>query len=446
MRCTLSTLLLLMCPIAVLAVEVNPPVAISASKVDRTRITGRVVRYDDDGFTYVDRQNTSLTAKWSELDPATNYSVHERLLGRGTAADWLKLGKQLAQEKNGKVPAERAYARALRLDPKLKEKIDALKRGEDPDANSAGASTTAPATSSGSENSGAGWPKLTPEQNAAAIEELKKYVDEVREKFAPRMELYETKYFLFASDLQQSQAQRWAGVLDNLYARLATMFAIPKDENIWRGKALIIVFGERESFNKFEKEFFNNDDATKRGGLCHGMGNGDVKITFYRAADDQWFSHVLVHETTHGFLHRYRSPVHVPSWLNEGLAELVTYDLLPQPGTEMATKNAARADLQAHKNLDDLFGAGHIDNSRYPLVFTLARYLVETNKQGYVGLIKAIKDHVPVENAMKENLNLTYAKLAENFGQEMGVEGVTGTGAGVKVQAGEKGEKGEKGE
>ena len=75
--------------------------------------------------------------------------------------------------------------------------------------------------------------------------------------------------------------------------------------------------------------------------MCHTFGSGDVHIAFYRQPNDFDSAHVLVHESVHGFVHRYRSPLDIPSWANEGLAEAIATDMVPQPG--MAQSGSANA-------------------------------------------------------------------------------------------------------
>jgi hypothetical protein len=425
MRNLLPWLSLLLCPVCLLAVELNPPVSINASKIDRTRIIGRITRYDEQSFTFIDRKNDTLTVPWTELDPANTYSVHERIYGKGSAEQWVKLGKQLLVQRNGKVPAEKAFARALRLDPSLKDKIDAIKRGDDLDPPTTRLATP-PSTRSTTQSAldSSGWPPLTEADHAAAIKQSKAYADDVRQKLAPALAMYETKYFLFASDLQPAEAQRWASALDRMYAHLSVLFAVPKDTNIWRGKALVLVFSQRDTYNTFEQQFYESD-ASKTGGRCHASFNGDVKIAFYRAADDQWFSHVLAHESTHGFLHRYRSPIHVPSWVNEGLAEYVSYELVPHAGLKEAEKNEARADLQTHKNLSDLFSGEAISNDRYATAFMMTQFLIDTNKKGYISFINNIKDGDAAPDAFKKSFQYDLTEFARKFGDAMNVQDLT---------------------
>src|SRR5678816_1538790 len=93
--------------------------------------------------------------------------------------------------------------------------------------------------------------------------------------------------------------------------------------------------------------------AAGTAGMCHQYGNGDVHIAFYRQPNDLDFANVLVHESIHGFLHRYRSPVDVPSWANEGLAEAIAADMVNRKGLTQAATAEARNELQTRKTLEN---------------------------------------------------------------------------------------------
>ena len=46
---------------------------------------------------------------------------------------------------------------------------------------------------------------------------------------------------------------------------------------------------------------------------------------------DGQFAHTLMHEFTHAFVARYRTDVRLPTWLGEGVAEIVSYRAFPRP-------------------------------------------------------------------------------------------------------------------
>ena len=106
-------------------------------------------------------------------------------------------------------------------------------------------------------------------------------------------------------------------------------------------------------------------------GMCHAYGSGDVHIAFYRQPNDLDFAHVLVHESIHAFLHRYRSPIDIPSWANEGLAEAIASDMVPRKGLTQSSMAEARQDLQTRKSLEKMLELEHIVAWQYPVARTL---------------------------------------------------------------------------
>src|SRR5690606_17365852 len=138
-----------------------------------------------------------------------------------------------------------------------------------------------------------------------------------------------TDYFLFYTDLDRREAERWGALLDRMYDRLCDLFGVARGTNIWRGKCLIFVFRDPQDYYRFEAQVHGQpgDDTA---GRCWQFGDGRVHITFYRQPHESRFAHVLVHEAVHGFLHRYRSPARIPSVWNEGLAEVIAGELVPR--------------------------------------------------------------------------------------------------------------------
>src|SRR5439155_16729633 len=333
-----------------LAATVDPPQRVKVTKLDRSELTGLITSFNDDSFDVMDAQKKTQTVHWEELPPDTVFNLNNQLIRKGTADDWMKLAKKLLTMPGGRGPAERSFQRALKLDPTLKEQIAALRKEaalnppppakiptSRPDGSDVTAATQPAGTGTinssepkdpmkkvvGPQKVGAiepsAWGKQPPEEMAAAVAKLKQFANDTQKKMNVPLASYETQYFLFCTDLPQAEANKWAGLLDRMYARLAELFAVPKGENLWRGKGLVFVFSRDEDYLKFEVKM-HATVAAGTAGMCHAFGNGDVHIAFYRQPNDLDFAHVLVHESTHGFLHRYRSPVDIPSWANEGLA------------------------------------------------------------------------------------------------------------------------------
>src|SRR5437868_6593929 len=70
------------------------------------------------------------------------------------------------------------------------------------------------------------WPKLSEEEQASAVKELKNFADDAMQKIGRPLQSVETQYFLFCTDLPNREAAHWANLLDRMYARLLELFGV----------------------------------------------------------------------------------------------------------------------------------------------------------------------------------------------------------------------------
>src|SRR2546428_8418772 len=112
-------------------VTLDKPVTISSFKADKKPLDGRVVAYDEEGFDLVQGKNKTITVRWDELGPPGQFNVRAALLGKtATGQQWVELGRKMLQLEGGEALADRAFSRALRLDPKLKAKVEEAKHAK----------------------------------------------------------------------------------------------------------------------------------------------------------------------------------------------------------------------------------------------------------------------------------------------------------------------------
>ena len=425
---------------------VDPPIRVSATKLDGSQINGLITSYTDAGFELMDPKKQQQTITWDQLPPQKVFALNTQLNRKPTGEDWMKLGKKLSTMPGGRAVAEQSFQRAIKADPNLKDQVAEARKQASLTPPAPVRGTTGPADNSltpatpasqpwldprdpnkkliGPQNVGAvdpsAWGKQSPEQQKASTQNLKQFANDTQKKLGVNLQAFETQYFLFCTDMQSSEAQKWAGLLDKMYARLAELFAVPKGENLWHGKALVFVFSRDEDYLKFEMKM-HATMAAGTAGMCHTYGSGDVHIAFYRQPNDLDFAHVLVHESTHGFLHRYRSPVDIASWANEGLAEAIASELVPRPGLTMSSSADAKADLQSKKSLEKFFEADHIVAWQYPVSRTLCEFMIRQSKKGYVEFINGIKDGMRWDDALREKYGVTAEQLVRAYGISMGV-------------------------
>jgi hypothetical protein len=268
------------------------------------------------------------------------------------------------------------------------------------------------------------WPKLTATEQAEAVEKLKAFADDASTKLDRRLSLFETQYFLFYTDLPQREAQNWASLLDRMYMRLAELFAVKKGENIWRGKGLIFVFAKASDYRNYERQVEKTDPIFSAG-RCHARHDGTVHIAFYKQDRELSFAHVLVHESVHGFIHRYRTAAIVPSWANEGLADAIATELVPDPPTNPTRQQVADA-LRKHNNeLGKFFRTPQIEPWQYPVAETLTQFMILQSKRNYVDFINGIKDGQDWETSLDKNYKAPLERLIPAYGAWVGVKGLS---------------------
>lgn len=420
-------------------VTLEKPIKIATVKLDKTRVAGSVISYDDVQVDWTNDKGESQTLLWTDLDSKNVFSVYSTFLQKGSAEQWAELGALLWARDDGKDQAEKAFTRAVRLDAAIKGRINEIKaappptpdegededdtkvddRGDKPRKGDGGRAGAGPQTVGDIQNKY--WGNLSDEEMDSSVKTLKKFADDTKERVNDRLRLYETKYFLFYSDLDPREANNWAGLLDKMYARLCTLFGVKKDTNVWRGKALVFVFQHQNDYQTFQTEM-HGTDASWSAGMCHSFGDGMVHIAFYRQSNQLTFAHVLVHESVHGFIHRYRSPVSIPSWINEGLAEVLASELVPEPGRPERIRQHARNNVQEQGGLPASFFADRqIRPWAYPVAEALTTFMIVNKKKGYVEFINGIKDGLKWEKALEEKFGASRDKLSTAFQQDLGV-------------------------
>src|SRR5205823_5357526 len=112
MRCFLLFIVMTLLVSVVSAGTVDPPQRIKIQKLDKTEIAGLITSFDEDSFDVMDAKKQTQTYKWDELPADTVMTLHARLIQKGTADQWFKLGKKLLTMPGGRPAASGAFARA----------------------------------------------------------------------------------------------------------------------------------------------------------------------------------------------------------------------------------------------------------------------------------------------------------------------------------------------
>jgi len=270
------------------------------------------------------------------------------------------------------------------------------------------------------------WPPLSAAEHAAQVAELEAFVAEVRQAF-PRLQAGRTHEFLVATDIPAGQMAPFLASLDAMHDFLCDLYGIPRGQPVWKGKCLVVAFLGRDDFLAFEGRFMNTQ-AGDAHGLCHQRSDGRVVMACHRGDDASAFAHMLVHETSHGFNHRWMSPVGLPNWLNEGIAEWVGMQVVPAC-RQVPLKEAQAVDfLRARGDPGpDFFSDApdhHIEAVQYGIASGLVKFLAARDRGRFAAFVQGVKEGQGVEESLRQSFRASLDELVAAYGTAIGVPGL----------------------
>ncbi|MDO4569974.1 MAG: hypothetical protein Q4D38_06315 [Planctomycetia bacterium] len=269
------------------------------------------------------------------------------------------------------------------------------------------------------------WPELSDEQFEKRTTEQKEYLEKVKAAF-PQLPLayYESKHFFYLTDAPPLIANQCLQYLEAMHEKLSQIFGFPKDHPVWYGKCIVVAFVHQQNFQLYEQTFFQNNSMFEgASGLAHTRSDGDVVISLFYGdvsrAEGRWrFFGVLVHETTHGFVHRYRARQEVPLWLNEGLAEFMACTIIPadrqvplkqKKGLEMMRQTGSVGGLLDEEMRLDLW--------QYGVTSGLVMHIFKQNPKAFVEFFDSVKDGKEWRQALMDSYKCTPEEMLIHFGR-----------------------------
>jgi hypothetical protein len=271
------------------------------------------------------------------------------------------------------------------------------------------------------------WPSLSAKEHAAQLTELEAFVADVREAF-PKLQSSQTHEFLLATDIPAGQMAPYLANLDAMHDFLCDLYGIPRGEPVWKGKCLVVAFLERDDFLAFEGRFMHTQ-AGDAHGICHQRSDGRVIMACHRGDDASAFAHMLVHETSHGFNHRWMSPARLPSWLNEGIAEWVGTQVVPAcrqvPLKEAQAVEFMRAGGTVGPGFFDDGADAQIGAVQYGIAAGLVKFLVARDRTRFAAFVQGVKEGQGVEESLQQTFRASLDDLIRAYGTAVGVPALT---------------------
>lgn len=271
------------------------------------------------------------------------------------------------------------------------------------------------------------WPENeTDEEHAAALKKSRELVDEVLSLF-PGTQLIETDHFLFVTNIPAEQVRPYVASLDRMYDWMCQLYGVPRNHKVWLGgKAPIFAFLEHAEFDAFEDRFFPDARQSLRTlanvyGLSHLSTGGEVVIACFRGNDPNDFGQMLVHETSHGFIHRYKTKARLPNWVDEGMADLTGAEMVPASTAVKNRELRAAQQLAQQQSLGGMLTAERIEPWQYGVASSLNRVLLQSNRDSYVQFIEALKEGQKWDEALQNSYQSTPEELLAAYGRLLNV-------------------------
>jgi len=266
------------------------------------------------------------------------------------------------------------------------------------------------------------WPVVSDEEQKKALEAQEAFVAEVR-KAMPSLQRVETKHFIFVTNIPPQQAGPFVVSLDKMYEMMCQMYGIEQGQQVWLGKAVVFAFLNQIEFMQFEQRFMQHSPSPTTYGLCHQSRDGNVVISCYRGDQAHDFGQMLVHETSHGFIHRYKTPLRLPSWVNEGMAEYIGQLIVPGSDAVKIKQQVALEQLKQTGSLGGNFFAldKNIDTWQYGVAFGLNNFMIQNNQQAYVKFIEGMKEGMSWEESLQASFECTPQQLVTAYGRAIGM-------------------------
>jgi hypothetical protein len=263
------------------------------------------------------------------------------------------------------------------------------------------------------------WPTLSSAEHAAEVEALREFVAQVREAF-PKLQVTETHEFLVVTDIPPAQIGPYVATLDRMHDFLCDFYGIPKGEPVWKGKCLVVAFLDEDDFVAFEGRFMQNE-ARGAHGLCHQRTDGRVIMSCHRGPDAAAFGHMLVHETSHGFNFRWLSPVRLPNWLNEGVAEWVGTKVVPHCNQVPLKEARALEYLRSRGDLGPEFlTRDNIDAVQYGIASGMVTFLAREPAK-FAVFVRSIKEGMPMAESLRQAYGVSVEEFVAAYGRALGV-------------------------
>lgn len=403
------------------------------------RVTGSVASWDFKSLELTPADGGAVRwFTWCDLESADCLRTFQKLIDRESPDQWLRTGLVLLACGHDR-ESDSAFAHAARLDKSLLSIIDTARayqqQGRDPwQAMPAEEKPAAPGDPvkpepstpgkpapdlSGAEKGLTPWTIATAEQREDETFKVRRSAETLMQRAGAKLKQYDSDHFMVFSDLPPADAKRCLEDLEQMNQVLVGAFELPKGTNVFYGKCAVFIFEHREEYLTFQTAAFGFD-ARRTAGVFQPRGTMAFCSFFRENPQSTSFRGTLVHETVHAFVYRYKSPASLPTWANEGFADLIASEVIRELDEGNRHWNHARQFANQKKRALDVMNQSYADGTwfnddSYPISHMIVRLMIKTKPRQFKEWIDDIKLGIDWRKSMAERMNATPEQLSERF-------------------------------
>lgn len=390
------------------------PFELRVRAVDGTRVAGSVTAWDADGC-----DGTFGRVAWADLPAADVNRTLRKVLNLSDAKQMVLLGRALLSAEDGQNMGDSMLRQAVQRDGGLRADADAARQQGVEARRMAAERRVRAALPQAREGSGVRpWPVATDASRAEALAESKAEAEKALHAVNARWTPVESEYWVIYADLTRGDAQELGRRMDNMYRKVAEMFALPKGLNLFHGKGVCIVSADEDRYRAIEQAAFGTMPPPGVVGLCHMIGPR-VIVNAWRSPNDDEFMSTLVHEATHGVMHRYGTPVRLPIWAEEGYAEFVAARSFDSSPVDAGRRPHGLAFIRSGESALPLLHSDGHDGVwpgpgavGYSVGYLTVSLMIDQKGAAFGEWVKDVKTGTPWEEALKRHFGTDASGIA----------------------------------
>lgn len=240
------------------------------------------------------------------------------------------------------------------------------------------------------------------------------WFEKARKDICPDLHLIETRNFLIFSAWPHKDDARLGDSCEKMHAHLRQEFMLPRGQQVWAGKLPIYLLEDKQQYRRFTEEV-DGRKSPDAGGYMSQQSDGFCHMVLNHVSGATYFYGLLVHEGTHAFLARYVTTAVLPTWLNEGLAETMAAQLVPECAAAGRYVAATRTAVQRNIDPSPLFKGVTLNEQDYGMAQSLVRFLLARDRKAFVQLIKLLKAGTEETASLSRAYGLTREELVRQW-------------------------------